>query len=38
MQPTAIEMLDHWIKKQREPHTRPEVIRRLVERELKVKK
>jgi hypothetical protein len=38
MQPTALEMLDHWIKKQKEPHTRPEAIRRLVERGLKVKK
>jgi hypothetical protein len=31
MQPSALEMLDHWIEKQEEPHTRPEAIRRLVE-------
>ena len=38
MQPTALEMLDHWIEKQKKPHTRPEAIRRLVERGLRVKK
>jgi hypothetical protein len=38
MQPAALEILDHWIEKQKEPHTRPEAIRRLVELGLKVKK
>jgi hypothetical protein len=38
MQPAALEMLDHWIEKQKQPHTRPEAIRRLVELGLKAKK
>jgi hypothetical protein len=29
--------LDHWIEKQKEPYTRPEAIRRLVEIGLKVR-
>jgi hypothetical protein len=37
MQPAALEILDHWIEKQKEPHTRPEAIRRLVELGLTVK-
>jgi hypothetical protein len=30
--------LDHWIEKQKEPYTRPEAMRRLVELGLKAKK
>jgi len=33
-----LEMIDDWIEKQKEPLTRPEAIRRLVEIGLKAKK
>jgi hypothetical protein len=33
-----LEMIDGWIEKQKEPFTRPEAIRRLVELGLKAKK
>jgi len=35
---TDLEMIDDWIARQKEPLTRPEAIRRLVELGLKVKK
>jgi hypothetical protein len=37
MQPASLAILDHWIEKQKEPYTRPEAIRRLVELGLEVK-
>jgi hypothetical protein len=38
LEPDQIAALDAWIKKQAEPPTRPEAIRRLVEIGLKAKK
>jgi hypothetical protein len=37
LQPAPLEDLDSWIEKQKEPLTRPEAMRRLVELGLKAK-